>query len=567
MAKDDSGGFLSKVVKFVRSSAPGWSDTSVAEEDREGGYSRQALKEMIERKRRNDFVRKREFDMLRKLRRAEPAPPPGLTVRPSFFQSSMPSRPDDRASTLKKIDEIEAQMSQQWWKTRGGAEVTRTGGFDPTGINPLSSLDVPTLPPEEVSAAMATLDQTLPALLPPLELVATEPQPVVAQESLLEAGPSTSFSASKQSAVDVAELAHDPAIEEAAIRFANGDDAGAEAALLALLAPGAAREPHEDTWLVLFDLYRATGAQARFEEAALGFASRFGRSAPQWHSLQADPTQAVPPPAVAFHWASPATLGAAQMSALVALLARTPQPWRLDWTRLEGIEPGAAVPLLQLFVQWSSQPVRLVFSGADVLARQLATHTPSGQRAQDPVWWKLRMEGLRVMGRADEFELAALDYCVTYEVSPPAWDRSRGHFEALGSPAAAGGGPSGFASTLTDAWGDSQPVPSSGSSFGAPSTRPPGGTPQGELAGTVQGDAAALLVALDDPRASSGSLVVGCSRLARIDFAAAGTLLNWAIARGAEGRPVHLTEVHRLVAALFNVIGISLHARVSLRRD
>ena len=32
-------------------------------------YSKQMLKEMIERKRRNDFVRKREFDMLRKMRR------------------------------------------------------------------------------------------------------------------------------------------------------------------------------------------------------------------------------------------------------------------------------------------------------------------------------------------------------------------------------------------------------------------------------------------------------------------------------------------------------------------
>ncbi|WP_438802375.1 hypothetical protein, partial [Gulbenkiania mobilis] len=34
-------------------------------------YSKQALKEMIERKRRNDFVRKREFDQLRRLRQAE----------------------------------------------------------------------------------------------------------------------------------------------------------------------------------------------------------------------------------------------------------------------------------------------------------------------------------------------------------------------------------------------------------------------------------------------------------------------------------------------------------------
>jgi hypothetical protein len=40
-----------------------------------------------------------------------------ISNRPSFFQSSMAS-PDDRAVTLKKIDEIEAQMSQQWWKSK-----------------------------------------------------------------------------------------------------------------------------------------------------------------------------------------------------------------------------------------------------------------------------------------------------------------------------------------------------------------------------------------------------------------------------------------------------------------
>ena len=75
--KGDPDGLFSRVVKFVRSSASGWSDTDMAEAGRDSGYSRQMLKEMIERKRRNDFVRKREFDLLRKLRRAEPAPPPG----------------------------------------------------------------------------------------------------------------------------------------------------------------------------------------------------------------------------------------------------------------------------------------------------------------------------------------------------------------------------------------------------------------------------------------------------------------------------------------------------------
>ena len=118
--KEETTGLLSKVVKFVRNPTTNWADLDQPETDRESTYSKQMLKEMIERKRRNDFVRKREFDMLRKMRRSEVMAGHDTSARPSFFQSSLPSKPDDRASTLKKIDEIEAQMSMQWWKTKHG---------------------------------------------------------------------------------------------------------------------------------------------------------------------------------------------------------------------------------------------------------------------------------------------------------------------------------------------------------------------------------------------------------------------------------------------------------------
>ncbi|MDE2607242.1 MAG: hypothetical protein KGL68_15100, partial [Burkholderiales bacterium] len=66
--KDDSapGGLLSRVVRFVRNPTSGFNEAEGGDGDRESSYSKQMLKEMIERKRRNDFVRKREFDMLRK---------------------------------------------------------------------------------------------------------------------------------------------------------------------------------------------------------------------------------------------------------------------------------------------------------------------------------------------------------------------------------------------------------------------------------------------------------------------------------------------------------------------
>lgn len=60
-------------------------------------------------------LRIREFDKLRGLRQnqinAEDKP------KQRFFHTSMLTDLSEKTSTLKKIDEIEAQMSMQWWKT------------------------------------------------------------------------------------------------------------------------------------------------------------------------------------------------------------------------------------------------------------------------------------------------------------------------------------------------------------------------------------------------------------------------------------------------------------------
>jgi hypothetical protein len=65
------------------------------------------------------------------------------------------------------------------------------------------------------------------------------------------------------------------------------------------------------------------------------------------------------------------------------------------------------------------------------LQKVLQNATPSGSRDTAQNWWLLRMEALRVTNRPDDFELAALDFCVTYEVSPPAWDSARCEYKPI----------------------------------------------------------------------------------------------------------------------------------------
>ena len=60
-------------------------------------------------------LRKHEFDKLRTLRQNQNNTDDKPKLR--FFHTSMLTDLNEKTSTLKKIDEIEAQMSMQWWKT------------------------------------------------------------------------------------------------------------------------------------------------------------------------------------------------------------------------------------------------------------------------------------------------------------------------------------------------------------------------------------------------------------------------------------------------------------------
>jgi anti-anti-sigma regulatory factor len=625
MSKDDSnGGFLSKVVKFVRHPTTSWSDLDTRSADRESEYSKAALKEMIERKRRNDFVRKREFDMLRKIRSREGTGVEGPGMRPSFFQSSLPSKPDDRAETLKKIDEIEAQMSMQWWKTKGPDSLVSTGSGLNTGAHSPGGAAskakdapaAPVVPDAAVRQRKAQYDETEPSPLPnpmasrvpqaqslnepslnipaaapalrktwsptPERQVAAAPPPAVPSQprtGLMAPTSSSSdqrasgpaFSASHFFALDVQEIAQDPEVEEAAIRFANGDDAGAEQGLLDVLGEEGAKAGQQEDWLALFDLYRATGQLAAFESRAVDFVNRFNRSAPQWYDMPeavSSMTGKVYTPSTGHNravWVSEPDLDAHAVGTLQNVLLRAPQPWVLDWTPLESMDLKAARALLGIFTLWGDQDVELRFQGSASFRDVLKGLTPSGRRDVEQLWWELRMAVLRVMNRPDEFELTALDFCVTYEVSPPGWEKPRCYYtsQSADKPGEAGQSvlgesvleqvPSGYPHS------ESQLDSQGGADFNQLGLV--------ELSGEIRGDPQATLEALERRLKGADVLIISCRHLIRVDFSAAGTLLNWVSGHHAEGRLVQFVDAHRLVSAFFHVIGITEYAKVVVRVD
>ena len=578
MSKEETQptGLLSKVVRFVRNPTVNWTDLDSIEADRESQYSKQMLKEMIERKRRNDFVRRREFDQLRKLRQRDALTGQRVedpAARPSFFQSSLTS-PDDRAVTIKKIDEIEAQMSMQWWKSKQNSDApTEPMGLQPPRAGAAQRADHLAGGTAFAPTAPMSLPGGLEPGAPAAPLFADNSMSIAAFGSAALAQPQDPRQPRTAQAPAVPELekfVHEPDLEEAAIRFANGDQEGAEAGLQEVLAQHVDDEPEQllEIWMTLFDLYRATGQQERFDTLAISYAARFDRSAPLWFSmpaqlgLEAEPVEAAAPARRDFAWNAPPTLTLQTVAALQAALGRAASPWTLTWSRFTAIDPAAVSALATEFTRWAEENVQIVFVGVDRLLAVLEARTQSGDRAQDPEWWRLRMAALRFMGRPDEFEMVALDYCVTYEVSPPSWQAPRCGYrdDAGASPAAEAAGAGGVELMARAQW--NAPGPN-----GEPSAPAPLVPEAPGLTGQVEGDATAALEALIVPADPKQPLQVRCDRLIRMDFLAAGSVLNWTAEQQAHGRVVQFLNLHRLVAVFFNVVGINEHAWVVARKD
>jgi hypothetical protein len=381
-------------------------------------------------------------------------------------------------------------------------------------------------------------------------------------------GSAPNLSFDSHAAVEVNEVVHDPELDEPVIAFANADFTQCEASLSQLTGPGGARAQHAETWLVLFDLYRATGQQLRFEALAGEYAHQFGWSAPQWFSMPKLVSDAVaeaathastPSGSVAnqIGWVCPLHLDIDAVSRLRSATLQMPLPWVFDWGPLRSIDAEAATQLSALFRHWSKQPLEMRWMSGESLFTILQETAPSGVRDADPAFWQARMDALRLVNRADQFDEAAIDYCVTYEVSPPSWERTRCNVRISGATLNTHTPPLSVVSEVSTGFMESGLVDETGQAAQVASI---------ELSGQLVGDISAILTKLNQQLGQSMAVNVSCARLIRVDFIAAGDLLNWVLNKRGEKRTVHFVDAHRLVALFFGAMGINEHARVQVRK-
>lgn len=316
-------------------------------------------------------------------------------------------------------------------------------------------------------------------------------------------------------------------VQEAAVLFANGQDAAVRSML-----ENAVRihpfGPGERLWLMLFDLYRLMGNKAAFEALEVEYAQSFEKSPPGWQDKSASQPKSAETGAVSLPFRGDLTGdNRAAFDSIVQSLGRHPQ-LRLDLSKVTRLDAQGCGRLLAVLQKARKCGCALSLIGRDTLSALLQACIVAGV-AEHQECWLLYLELCQLDGQVEVFEDMAVQFAVTFEVSPPSWEAARVALVDL-SPERTGGSVNEL--LPSDAY---------------------------LLRGNIKVLRFADLVAYAEVHEQ---VVIDCSELARIDFISAGALLNSLTTIRHSGKPVVLHHPNRLVAELFSVIGLTAFASI-----
>jgi hypothetical protein len=150
------------------------------------------------------------------------------------------------------------------------------------------------------------------------------------------------------------------------------------------------------------------------------FVSRFQTSAPMAEDGLSAPAAAAAPapnnfkPSLTFS----ASVDAVQAERLRKLLLNAPSALELSFEEVRTLTLTALPTLVASLKTINNTACTVTLNGANALLSLCQAQAPAMQREADPQWWALRLELLRLVNQQDDFDAIALDYCVTYEISP-----------------------------------------------------------------------------------------------------------------------------------------------------
>jgi hypothetical protein len=189
------------------------------------------------------------------------------------------------------------------------------------------------------------------------------------------------------------------------------------------------------------------------------------------------------------------------------------------------VDPEGCALLLAALKKTQGGERELMVVGATELADQVRAILQIGNREGGEAPWLLYLELLRLLNREKEFEESSMDYCVTFEVSPPPFVAPK---KVANAPRQA-----------TAAASDRFMLPA-----------------------VVEGDISALLRAIDEYAGQYPALVFDCGRLTRMEFGAASALHAKILELSAGERRIEFRDLNHLVAALMRLLGYADIARL-----
>ncbi len=220
-------------------------------------------------------------------------------------------------------------------------------------------------------------------------------------------------------------------VEEAAIIFAGGDDAGASEMLTKFLIQTKGNVDKK-VWFMLLDVLHAMGKRPEFERIALSYAQKFGASPPSWDLNAPIPTDSVSSQnrAAASNGDNVLVLeGGIKLdvaSKIKTFLssAKSLKSCKIDISRLrlDSSEPAVIQILLSTMKELRRIKVFSTLMGDNLASKWLHTKVMLGKEKPDvslKAPWLLYLEILQWKGDKEQFEDLSFEYTIAFEESGP----------------------------------------------------------------------------------------------------------------------------------------------------
>ncbi len=359
----------------------------------------------------------------------------------------------------------------------------------------------------------------------PLAFPAAAAQPPAGQDNDLDFTHDdfdNDFAESSVMAIDV-EHGHDPVqgdVEQVVVLFANGQDAVARTLLEGFVHSYSGAEAKR-FWLLLLDLLQVTGDRAGFESYGVEYAQACETSPPTWREQRpVDKPKAGGPRVLALQGVL--TCDNPKPVEEIKSIIEQGATVVVDCSKLVGIDDDLAGLLADILFGARRKKLPLSVQNVDAFLSRINERLVAGEVSHEPSW-RLLLELLQRHGTQDAFEERAVDYAVTFELSPPSWEIP----------------PANVGSVMP------LPVPEVDDAHHL----------SGDMKNQRFDDLVAVLEMHEHP-------VLDFSEVNRLDFFSAGQLVNRIAPVKAQGKEVIIRSPNHLVAELMAVVGLNKQARI-----